>query len=66
MMLVKMLSDVVRWVAISMAAILAFGAGLYRMLNASLELQPECDEYEARYTHIACTPSPLSWRLGWP
>ena len=52
MMLVMMLSDVLRWVAISAAAIMAFGAGLYRLLNAGLELQDECDEYEA-----CCEPS---------
>ena len=64
MMLVNMLWDVLRWVVISVAVILAFGAGLYRMLNAGQELNPDCGADEACFTPSSLTPLPPSWRPG--
>ena len=48
MMLVMMLSDVLRWVALSLVAIIGFGAGLFRILNAGVEVLPGCEEFQAR------------------
>lgn len=54
MMLVKMLSDVLRWVALSSVAIVAFGAGLFRIMNDGVEVLPDCDDFQvhAVYKHV--------------
>ena len=51
MTFLAILPDVLRWIAISAVFILAFGAGLYHMLNAGRELDPTCDEVEVRKAH---------------
>ena len=48
MTFVAILWDVLLWVAINAIFIIAFGAGLYRMLNAGVELNSNCDEDEVR------------------